>query len=171
MGTRGYIVVKYNDKYYVRYNHMDSYPEYLGKKIVSMMRTLHEDNVKGEQYKENILSVASDSLTNIEEEKPETTLTIEWIYIIDLQEMTFEIKGGYHEPSYKIQDLVEKYKTEGCCGYCKDCKTHEGCKDNQDSDYNEDCKDNQDSDYNEDHEDHPWLKEFSRMNEKLSIRV
>ncbi|EFR02600.1 hypothetical protein MGYG_05597 [Nannizzia gypsea CBS 118893] len=35
MGTRGYRVVRYRGRYFVYYNHLDSYPEHFGKQVVS----------------------------------------------------------------------------------------------------------------------------------------
>ena len=69
MGTRGLVVVKYENKYYQRYNHMDSYPQELGKKLVNQMKELTELYLTNEEYKEFILEVASDKLTKITIEK------------------------------------------------------------------------------------------------------
>lgn len=35
MGTRGYVVIKINNKYYCYYNHYDSYPSNLGQNILN----------------------------------------------------------------------------------------------------------------------------------------
>lgn len=35
MGTRGYIVHRYRGRYYIRYNHFDSYYEVLGVGVVA----------------------------------------------------------------------------------------------------------------------------------------
>ena len=43
MGTRGHIIIKYNGKLIRLYNHMDSYPEWLGKNILEDLITLLKD--------------------------------------------------------------------------------------------------------------------------------
>lgn len=40
----------------------------------------------------------------IQEIEPECNIQIEWIYIIDLNDMSIKIKGGYYQPIYKITD-------------------------------------------------------------------
>lgn len=35
MGTRGYRIVRYRGRYWIYYNHYDSYPEHLGAGIVA----------------------------------------------------------------------------------------------------------------------------------------
>lgn len=142
MGTRGYVTVKYNKKYYTRYSGADSYPEDLGKKIVDHLEHINwrHPNVDKEQYKEYILSVVNDNCTEISEKEPETTHMIQWIYVIDVEEMTISIKGGYYEPSYKIKDILPK------------------------------CNDSESSESDTDSEDYRpwWLKDFQKNNEKLA---
>ncbi len=45
MGTRGAFGVKSNGKYYVTYNHFDSYPDALGQEMVNMCRDFSKDNL------------------------------------------------------------------------------------------------------------------------------
>lgn len=113
MGTRGLVVVKYNKKYYSRYNHMDSYPSDLGSKVVDTLEETSQDsNMDREQMKEHILAVASDNLTEITKEEPETTHMITWIYLVDMDEekITLSIKGGYYEPTYTLEELFEEFE-------------------------------------------------------------
>lgn len=35
MGTRGYRIVRYRGRYWIYYNHYDSYPEHFGARIVA----------------------------------------------------------------------------------------------------------------------------------------
>jgi hypothetical protein len=46
MGTRGLYVFKYKGFHYIFYNHWDSYPEWLGKKIVEELKYLKLDRVR-----------------------------------------------------------------------------------------------------------------------------
>lgn len=55
MGTRGYVVIKINNKYYCYYNNYDSYPSNLGKKILD---ELNEINYI--EYKEKLRELDGD---------------------------------------------------------------------------------------------------------------
>ena len=46
MGTRGLYVFRYKNKWYVFYNHFDSYPDWLGQKIVADLQTVDLEKVK-----------------------------------------------------------------------------------------------------------------------------
>ncbi len=107
MGTRGLVVVKYENKYYQRYNHMDSYPQELGKKLVNEMKVLAELDLTNEEYKEFILHVASDNLTKITIDEPANDIMIEWIYLVDVETKTLKVIGGYYIPTYEINDLIK----------------------------------------------------------------
>ena len=52
MGTRGYYVFRYKNKWYVFYNHFDSYPSGLGNAIVHELRSINLEKLK--EYIENI---------------------------------------------------------------------------------------------------------------------
>jgi hypothetical protein len=106
MGTRGYIVVKFENRYYRIYNHWDSYPSNLGVKVVSIIREeqLNKNldclNNVIEQFKEQVY--ITDNKNDIEND-----LFIEWVYIIDLDESTLKITGGYYEPTYTFEEIKE----------------------------------------------------------------
>ena len=70
MGTRGAVGVINNGKYFVTYNHWDSYPDSLGQEIVDFCQRLSEQNI--EQLKEKISKV---QLVN--EDCPPSKKTIE----------------------------------------------------------------------------------------------
>lgn len=103
MGTRGYIVVKIDKKYYTVYNHCDSYPENLGSKIINKIK--NSIVVKTVDFAVKFLSSLSTYKFFIEKTEPECDIQIEWVYIIDLNEMTIKIKGGFYKPIYKITDF------------------------------------------------------------------
>jgi hypothetical protein len=46
MGTRGFIVIKINNKYYTYYNHYDSYPSRLGQKILDELKEINYSEYK-----------------------------------------------------------------------------------------------------------------------------
>ena len=106
MGTRGYIVVKINQKYYVVYNHCDSYPSELGTKVINEIK--ESSPVKTLEYGFMFLSGLSKDKISIEEKEPECDWQIEWIYLLDLDNMTLKIKGGYYKPIYKISDFDDE---------------------------------------------------------------
>lgn len=43
MGTRGFIVCRFRGRYYITYNHWDSYPEGLGKELITDIPTDPEE--------------------------------------------------------------------------------------------------------------------------------
>ena len=54
------------------------------------------------------LSSLSKYEISIEKKEPECDWQIEWIYLIDLNDMTIKITGGYYEPVYKISDFDDQ---------------------------------------------------------------
>lgn len=46
MGTRGFVVIKINNKYYAYYNHYDSYPSNLGEKIINELKEINYSEYK-----------------------------------------------------------------------------------------------------------------------------
>lgn len=56
MGTRGYYVFYYHGKFYIYYNHYDSYPEGLGKWIIDSIPT---DPVKYQGKTTSLVCVSS----------------------------------------------------------------------------------------------------------------
>ena len=110
MGTRGYIVVKLNRKYHRAYNHWDSYPSALGSQLVCMLlANAPEPTV---EYLDYILSGRSEIIITTDETDIENDVFIEWVYIIDLDEMTFKIAGGYYEPVYPLSELSGNWLEE-----------------------------------------------------------
>lgn len=113
MGTRGYVVVKLNGKYYKKYNHYDSYPSNLGENIIALLNSLHLEASKECAY--NILnSINKNGCEEIEEEEEDvkTDLFIEWVYTVDLNRKTLTINGGYYEPTYVIDRITENWFEE-----------------------------------------------------------
>lgn len=60
MGTRGYKIVRYKGRYWVYYNHYDSYPENFGVKIVSRI-PVDPAEYKGENssFAADVLAISS----------------------------------------------------------------------------------------------------------------
>lgn len=110
MGTRGYIVVKFENRYYMIYNHFDSYPSNLGVKVVSIIREEQLNNNLDclnnviQQFKEQVY--ITDNKNDIEND-----LFIEWVYIIDLDENTLKITGGYYKPTYTFEE-IKKWESD-----------------------------------------------------------
>jgi Fe-S cluster biosynthesis and repair protein YggX len=56
MGTRGYVVIKINNKYYCYYNQFDSYPSNLGKNILDEL-----SEINYAEYKEKLRELESNT--------------------------------------------------------------------------------------------------------------
>jgi hypothetical protein len=113
MGTRGYVVVKLDGKYYKIYNHWDSYPSSLGQIVVNILKSLQLEASKECAY--NILnSINKNGCEEIEEQDDpvKIDLFIEWVYTIDLDRKTLTISGGYYEPTYIIDRIPENWFEE-----------------------------------------------------------
>ena len=117
MGTRGYIVIKFQNKYYRIYNHWDSYPEGLGVNVVNAVKTR-----KIEKTKEYVDYIIDKFLTNqdnldITEDVRDIVndVFIEWVYIIDIDNDTFSFTGGKYKPVYCLNEIpddwLEKFNT------------------------------------------------------------
>ena len=81
MGTRGVIGFRIDDKDKVMYNHMDSYPEYLGVKILEDIDEIISLDVS-KTVKETRINKLKENVRNIrlveEEEKNLSPVDIEW---------------------------------------------------------------------------------------------
>jgi hypothetical protein len=120
MGTRGYYVFLFNGVYYVFYNHCDSYPYGLGLNIVEELSRIN--NAVIDDWKTQLVKIETSSnpqclffegLSNainnssrydvqVVKMEPKQDLFIEWIYIIDLDNNTFQVNN---ELSYPLSNL------------------------------------------------------------------
>ena len=121
MGTRGYVVIKYNGIYYIFYNNSDSYLSSLGLSVLEEIKTIIKLNklnyVKSlfatiEQLdefegSENYFFGIINSLTDIDYcqymtslEKPKCNVFIEWIYTVDFDTNVFSIQN--YKKHYKV---------------------------------------------------------------------
>jgi hypothetical protein len=111
MGTRGYYVFKYNNKYYIFYNQQHSYFDVLGRDIVNdlhkmtiddfnKMKSLIENitdriNTDGYNLEYNGLFNALKNYYNyylhISDKEPEAD--VEYVYIINLDRQIFIVKS------------------------------------------------------------------------------
>jgi hypothetical protein len=110
MGTRGYIVIKYLNRYYKIYNHRDSYPSELGKTVVNMLKRLKEENRL--EQSEYCLNTIIEYFNNekVEDGDQDFNIFIEWIYKINLDEMTLTIMGGNnHAQQYNVLDIDDDW--------------------------------------------------------------
>jgi hypothetical protein len=104
MGTRGFIIIKFNNKYYAIYNHYDSYFSYLGLKIMNYLKELIQANELNNT--EDCLNAMINYFTPESEYSViENTIDFycldgEWFYIVDLNEMLLTIKSNKFAPYY-----------------------------------------------------------------------
>jgi hypothetical protein len=112
MGTRGQIVYRHKGRYYVYYNHWDSYPNGLGLKLLDEIPR----NVSKEEFEEWVrkirkyayaqrnsqeLNDPADPSTYVSDKQPEldNDIPIEWIYEIDLDNLVFHVNS---QPLFRL---------------------------------------------------------------------
>ncbi len=135
MGTRGYVVLKYNGIYYIFYNNSDSYLSHLGKNVLNNLKEIIQNNqlpivkllfCKIEEQSEfngdgsNHFYSIMDSIrypTSLQymtsKDKPECTLFIEWIYTVDFDKNLFIIQNYdkyYQVGFYNLPDSIDENK-------------------------------------------------------------
>jgi hypothetical protein len=112
MGTRGQKVYRYKGRYFVYYNHMDSYPSYFGLKVLHQIPS----NVSKEDFEEWVRLTREDLDAQYEElkglgenrnpyvteEQPRNDLFIEWIYEIDLDNLVFHVDS---QPLFRLDNM------------------------------------------------------------------
>jgi hypothetical protein len=113
MGTRGNKVYRHKGRYYVYYNHSDSYPNGFG------LQVLHEipRNVSKEEFEEwvrktrehvyaqrdsQVLNDPDDSSNYVSDKEPEADYYIEWIYGIDLDNLVFHVDN---HPLFRLDNM------------------------------------------------------------------
>lgn len=101
MGTRGYKVYRYKGRYFVYYNHCDSYPDCLGVEILRQIPR----NVSKEQFERWVRAIQEnldaryermkDSCSNgyATDKQTVNTVFIEWIYEIDFDNLIFHVNA------------------------------------------------------------------------------
>ncbi|KAI0809631.1 hypothetical protein GGR55DRAFT_158454 [Xylaria sp. FL0064] len=137
MGTRGYYVYKWQGRYYVYYNHWDSYPAGLGRKLVGQIPTdptqyqawLQQKRAFYSELAKKLFAVSwnefekdldleeEDGLPDLNEQFPNYLcprgdLFIEWVYVFDLDREMFGIHGSafYHLDKIRVdfEDTLEE---------------------------------------------------------------
>ena len=111
--TNGFKVYRHKGRYYVHYNHWDSYPHGLGLQI------LHEipRNVSKEEFEEWVrktreivyaqrdlpeMNDPNDPSNYVSGEQPENNICIEWIYEIDLDNLVFHVDS---QPLFRLDNM------------------------------------------------------------------
>jgi hypothetical protein len=115
MGTRGNKVYRYKGRYYVYYNHCDSYPDVFGLKV------LHEipRNLSKEEFEEwvrktreyvyaqrdsKVLNDPGDRSSYVSDKLPENDIFkfIVWMYEIDLDNLVFHVNS---QPFFRLDNI------------------------------------------------------------------
>jgi hypothetical protein len=124
--TAGYYVFKHRDKYYVFLSKYDSYPQWLGRKIIAELGTMtDEDVVKMKtlldkikkphnktmrtEYFFGLFPTLQDPFNHafwVMQDEPAADMFVRYVYIIDLDKDLFKIKSC----CLLKQDDVVKYK-------------------------------------------------------------
>jgi hypothetical protein len=110
MGTRGYRVFRHKGRYFVYYNHCDSYPSGLGLGVLhgiprNVSKKEFEEWVKltGERLDAQYESLKKSSGGHyVTEEQPENDLFIEWIYEIGLDNIVFHVDS---QPLFRLDNM------------------------------------------------------------------
>ena len=111
MGTRGQKVFRHKGRYYVYYNHWDSYPSVFGLGVLHGIPR----NVSKKEFEEwvkltgNRLDAQYESLKKSSsvdyyatDKQPENDLFIEWIYEIDLDNLVFHVD---FQPLFRLDNM------------------------------------------------------------------
>ena len=126
MGTRGLFVFVYRGKYYVFYNHYDSYPSELGEQIVDELRAVDlsvlselvaeltsddanpdgSNSFKGLEYALNHAATRTFFITDV---RPTTDLFIEWIYFIDLEQNKFVVHNCDYVCTFPLDAIPDDW--------------------------------------------------------------
>lgn len=96
MGTRGFIIIKFLNKYYKIYNHWDSYPSGHGKKVIDFLQKLKDNNElnQNEECLNTIIQYFVSICKNeVIEEDGHLDIMIEWIYKIDLDQLLLTVEN------------------------------------------------------------------------------
>lgn len=105
MGTRGFVVIKVNNKYYTYYNHYDSSSNRLGRELVDELKEINY-----EEFKEMIKQLP----TSTEKRDWADTVTLEGI--IEDEMLYNEVEGAEDDPDDSdynpIADLYKKNSIE-----------------------------------------------------------
>ncbi|KAF2818718.1 hypothetical protein CC86DRAFT_413608 [Ophiobolus disseminans] len=122
MGTNGLYLFRFRSRYYVFYNHWDSYPEGLGNTLVSMLEQKRAEysevearllgtylNVSEKRARTGeILPLSAVGLENLHDAPgykahPGNHLFIEWVYVIDLDREEFYVSDHAYFSLPKIR--------------------------------------------------------------------
>ncbi|OJA21361.1 hypothetical protein AZE42_10022 [Rhizopogon vesiculosus] len=127
MGTHGYIVYRYRDMYFYKYNHWDSYPENLGVKTLDSIRYSNAITSKRQQLGEVLDKLDGrdqldeDDDFQLSKHRPQNDILILWIYELDLDHNVFHINGM---PFFDLECLPD---SDSFLEYvCNDSKDHYG---------------------------------------------
>lgn len=105
MGTRGYEVYRHKGRFFVMYNHCDSYPRGLGRYILSVIpkerdkfkrwlrdkRAMVDAEVK--RWESMTTRERGSSRNFVSSSQPRTDVHIEWVYELDLDNLVFHINA------------------------------------------------------------------------------
>ena len=113
MGTRGFKVYRHKGRYYVYYNHRDSYPHGLGLEVLDeiprdvskevfekWVRDTREDVYAERDSPE--LNDPDDSSNFVSDKQPDNDFLIHWIYEIDLDNLVFHVDS---QPLFRLDNM------------------------------------------------------------------
>ncbi len=134
--TKGYYCFKHRDQYYVFLNMYDSYPQWLGRKIVAELGAMTDEDVMKmktlldkikkphnktmrTEYFFGLFPTLQDPFNHafwVMEDEPSADMFVRYVYIIDLDKDLFKIKSC----CLLKQDDVVKYKLRSIPGDWED---------------------------------------------------
>ena len=111
MGTRGYKVYRHKGRYYVHYNHYDSYPSCYGLQVLREIprnskeefeEWLKKTREEGDAQRDSKELNDPDAIDYVSDEQPVNDIFIEWIYEIDLDNLVFHVDS---RPLFRLDNM------------------------------------------------------------------
>ncbi|KII85703.1 hypothetical protein PLICRDRAFT_45054 [Plicaturopsis crispa FD-325 SS-3] len=122
MGTRGYRSYRHKGRYFVSYNHCDSYPSGLGVQVLASIPKGNREvfNAWLERMRTQLdadyeeLKGTDDVKYFVSDDQPVNDLFIEWIYEIDLDRLVFLVDT---EPVFRLDHMPPEDVFLRCIGF------------------------------------------------------
>jgi hypothetical protein len=111
MGTRGYRIYRSKGRYHILYNHLDSYPDGFGLQVLyEIPRGVSKEEFEKwvtltrEDLDTKFTELDSDPRKNeyVLDEHPEDDIFIEWVYVIDLDNLVFHVN---RMPMFRLDNM------------------------------------------------------------------
>lgn len=104
----GNVVVRLNKKYVGIYSPFDSYPDYIGNKLVALLRA-HKPE-RSEEYRDYVLkSFKKPGYKKIKSSDLSTFKDVKWLYLVDLDNDTFKVTSESDKVSHDLKKIPKDW--------------------------------------------------------------